>query len=85
MRLEANTPEGRNVKAVLLDGVDLLAAGEWVKWADTDTGEVLIYLSEVIDGKRRAKCSDWETTPTGGKMRHLLTETRRGKVEVVFK
>jgi len=63
-RYEANTPEGRRITSVKLDGVEVLKTAEtdglFIKTADTDEGWVEFYETEVdLDGKRYLKVGPW--------------------------
>jgi hypothetical protein len=77
----ANTPEGRRIKSVKLDGREVM--GElFIKTANTDEGWLDVYETEVIDGKRKLKCTPWMPVGFHRHVREPIVTRRTGKVEV---
>ena len=85
---KSGTPEGQRVVSVKLDGTEVLDCPDrlLIVKANTDEGWLDIYESEMRDGKRHAKCTEWERDPKTGKLhRDILRKRLTGKVEVTLR
>jgi hypothetical protein len=83
-RYEANTPEGRDIESVKLDGREVMHELA-IKTADTDEGWLDVYETyKGEDGRRRLKMTEWKERPRGGFGRDPIITRVYGKVEVVL-